>query len=613
MIKEKVRTTKLKHRLIALEKFGMRSEIDFQPAALAMVKDAGFTGVLVNGGAGMGPDMMPPESLAAAEPLAGLFPLTTAANRLRIHGRCRMLRERGLEPWLLFWGVPGPDESANSLSAESNRLFDRRSKLEMTALMRRRPEIFGCRSPRKVSWRGSRPLCLSHPLVREFYSNLAGALARDEEAGYAGVIFFPGDSDPEMCDEHCPRCAASGRGRWEIMAEHVNRLYAALQSGGGRIPFYFCLWNQHLHGGLDNIRSVVRSLSPGMGICMSISDGVVQERRGGRIAFDQPWCNVIEPGELFSEAAKLAEAESRPFMVFGEIAQSEVWDPVCHNMPLPAKTLGLLKNAEAAPAVDGICDFWGHRHPFLPHANFSAMRSYFQGSAGDAAGDLRTAARWHYAIPEAREDLTDVALGAWEKFDRAVDRWALLMWGQRFSFAIGRAAARGRTYGPLIPPVLGGRWLKCVPSHPSCADIAGAEHFLSLQKEDQAAFAACAGSFDSLSGTLSSAGCESAAFARREAANIRLASELIVSEARFLLAIRLFAGSSWERLREIVLEELDARERQLVISGACGEGAGVDPALVEEDIQNMRLFLSAGCFPNVPDNWFQLTPCPYTL
>ena len=37
-------------RITSLERLGMRASIDFQPESVAYVRDAGYTGVLVNGG-----------------------------------------------------------------------------------------------------------------------------------------------------------------------------------------------------------------------------------------------------------------------------------------------------------------------------------------------------------------------------------------------------------------------------------------------------------------------------------------------------------------------------------------------------------------------------------
>ncbi|MFW5799153.1 MAG: hypothetical protein ACOCXX_05790, partial [Planctomycetota bacterium] len=59
--------TTLVHRITSLERWGMRGAHDFQPDACRYAAEAGYTGVLVNGGSGFGPDMMTPESLVQTE------------------------------------------------------------------------------------------------------------------------------------------------------------------------------------------------------------------------------------------------------------------------------------------------------------------------------------------------------------------------------------------------------------------------------------------------------------------------------------------------------------------------------------------------------------------
>jgi hypothetical protein len=51
----------------------------------------------------------------------------------------------------------------------------------------------------------------------------------------------------------------------------------------------------------------------------------------------------------------------------------------------------------------------------------------------------------------------------------------------------------------------------------------------------------------------------------------------------------------------------------LEISGRLGWGGGVNPILVSEDIQNMRLFLSSDDFPNTDDELFHFTATPYSV
>jgi hypothetical protein len=602
--------TEISTRITSLERWGMRASMDFQPESVAYVRDAGYTGVLANGGSGIGPDMMTPESLVASTVIPDLMPLTAQGNQREMQRRCQLLSEAGLKPWLCIWGVPGPDESANSLAAESNRFFDRRTKLEMTAKLHRTPEIFGQRSPQALSWRGNRPLCVSHPQVREFYREVYRGLPQ-EYPELEGIFYFPGDADPELCDHTCPRCRATGLDPWGTMTLHVNELYEALQASKPGVKFYFTIWNQDHPRGRDNIERFLAGLNPGIGLCMSLSDNVVEERKSGKMIFNQPWSNQSKPGELFLWTAAEARRQGRPVMVLGEISQSEVWDPVCHNIPLPAKTIQLLKNSADVPGADAICDFWGNRSPFLPHASHAAMRAYLREPGATTDELLRRAAADHYAVGEDHPELTELALGCWRAFDAASDDWALAGWAQRFSFAIGRDAARGRLYQALVPAYL--RFLRADWGMTSIMQNGlSAGDFAAWQKVDRLAFLGIAGQFERLADALEEAGI-SGHLARREAPNIELAGELIASKGRTLLAVQAYHDQDWPLLRETIAEEIDARERQLEISGRLGWGGGVNPILVSEDIQNMRLYLSSDDFPNTPDDSFHFTATPYSI
>ena len=164
-----IETTNLAARDTSLERGGMRVAQDFQPESFQFIRDASLPGGFVNGGSGIGPDMMSPELLVESRVLPDLMPVTARGNRREMKGKSLLIRKAALNSWLCVWGVPGPDESTHSQPAESNRFFDRRSKLEMSAKLRRTPDLFGQRNPQALSWRGSRPLCVSHPVVQEFY------------------------------------------------------------------------------------------------------------------------------------------------------------------------------------------------------------------------------------------------------------------------------------------------------------------------------------------------------------------------------------------------------------------------------------------------------------
>jgi len=604
-----VNKVRIQHRITSLERWGMRMHADFQPESVACIRKAGFTGVLVNGGSGIGPDMLPAESLVESPVIPDLMPLTARGNRREMKRRCALLKEAGLAPWLCLWGVPGPDQSAGAEPAESNRFFDRRSKLEMSAKLHRTPEIFGRRDPKALSWRGSRPLCVSHPLVQEFYRDLMHRLLSDYP-DLEGIFFFPGDNSAEICDDTCPRCRETGLDAWGRMIRYVNGLYTALAESKPGFKFYFAVWNKDKPEDVPTIRLFLDELHPGIGICMSITDNTVHQRKSGPMTFNQPWVNWAVPGESFLQTTKHAHEQGRPIMVLGEISQSEVWDPVCHNMPNPHKVLELLRNAEAVPGADALMDFWGHRGPFVPHANLAVMRAYYDDPAAEPDLLLRRAAAEHYGLAN-HEDLVEKALECWRQFDGVVDDWALRIWGQRFSYGIGRDGARGYLYRPLIPPTL-----RHDPWVIARVRRAGIDPSIlgRFQMQDRLAFLFVAERFDEFADRLRDNGLlEPAAQARREARNIELAAELIASEGRTFEAFDAFQRGDWERLRTIIEAEIEARIRQQEISGRVGWGAGVNPILVDEDIQNMRLFLSHDAFPDVPDACFHFTATPYSI
>ena len=60
----------------------------------------------------------------------------------------------------------------------------------------------------------------------------------------------------------------------------------------------------------------------------------------------------------------------------------------------------------------------------------------------------------------------------------------------------------------------------------------------------------------------------------------------------------------WVTPHTLILEEIEARHRQLELSAAIGTGGGVDAFAVNEDIQNMMLFVSSPDFPGTEDEIF---------
>lgn len=100
--------------------------------------------------------------------------------------------------------------------------------------------------------------------------------------------------------------------------------------------------------------------------------------------------------------------------------------------------------------------------------------------------------------------------------------------------------------------------------------------------------------------------------ARREARHIELAGELFASTGRTLTAHAAFKNGDRQQLRTIIEAEIDGRIRQQEITGRISRGSEINPILVDEDIQNMRLYLSHEDFPQVADELFHFTATPYS-
>ncbi len=602
----------IRHRITSLERWGIRETRDFQPHAVATVGAAGFTGVLVNGGSGIGPDMLNPEAMVQSSVIPDLMPLTIQGTQRELDRRCKLVESAKLDAWLSMWGVIGADQSEGN-SGESNRFFDRRTKLEIQAKLSRTPDLFGQIDPHSLSWRGNRPLCICHPIVQDFYRDIFTRITQ-RYASLKGILYFPGDSQPETCDDNCPRCKDTGRNRWSNHIDFVNLIYRTLTKIRPDFKFYFTVWNQDHPDGAKNISMFLGHLDPGVGICMSISDNLPEKRLTGTTIFNQPWMNQSQPGELFLDTAKKSHAQQRPIMVLGELCQSEVFDPEIHNPPLPGKTIELLRNADAISGVDAVCDFWGHRSAFISHANLAAMRRYFDKPDLSHERLLELAAKDHYGITdEAKHSaLLSQALAAWRSFDDAMDGWALAAWSQRMSFAVGRDAARGWLYKALIPT-----YLKTLTNQWGVGlirDVCAFDVFGNAQLVDRLTLLECAKIFEDLAASLNAVGLTTgSAIAKREAANIELAGELFASIGRTFLALDAFTKQDWKQLRSVILDEIDARERELEISGCIGFGGGVHPIFVQEDIQNMRLYLSSDLYPEANDTLFSSTFSPFTV
>ena len=61
----------------------------------------------------------------------------------------------------------------------------------------------------------------------------------------------------------------------------------------------------------------------------------------------------------------------------------------------------------------------------------------------------------------------------------------------------------------------------------------------------------------------------------------------------------------------MVFDSLNRRERELRISARLDPESGIDPLLVQEDLANMRLYLSSDGFPSVPKDRFLMNDVWY--
>ena len=181
---------------------------------------------------------------------------------------------------------------------------------------------------------------------------------------------------------------------------------------------------------------------------------------------------------------------------------------------------------------------------------------------------------------------------------------------QRFSFAIGRDRARGHLYKALVPPNLRAAQKEWAVRTLRRA-VADRQAYYALAGDDARRFDEAAEKFRSFSRRLAPLSAAGAANAEREALNISLAGELYASQGRFLEALELWEKKDAPRLRKTIELELAARVRQLELSSRLGPRVGVNAPLVEEDIQNMRLYLALDSFPEADGSLFDFTVSPY--
>ena len=93
-------------RITSLEPFSRRRRSDFSREGLEQIRDAGFTGVFVNGGSGYGPDQLSIEVAGISPVLPNLAPQTSRANESELKSRAAMARAAGLDIWWCGWGWP---------------------------------------------------------------------------------------------------------------------------------------------------------------------------------------------------------------------------------------------------------------------------------------------------------------------------------------------------------------------------------------------------------------------------------------------------------------------------------------------------------------------------
>jgi hypothetical protein len=599
--------TPLNIRLTSWEKWGFRSSTPYTREGLEHLKGGGFNGIFVGGGSGMGPDGLSPEMFVESTVIPDLMPESRRSNEKLIRERMALTRSIGLDCWLIVWGIPGPDESYGTAYANNSQTVDRRIKLEMRGLLQRQPDLFGQRDPEGCSWRGNRPLCLSQPTVQAYYLELYANLCRDFPE-LDGLVFFPGDHNPECCDESCPRCGSAPGGPWSVYIRFLNEAVETVLEARPGLPIYVIVWNPEI----DVRNWIIRKSHPACGVILPFPDLVDEQRRTGRLETAQPWMSIDRMGWLTSENAGMAREEGRPILALHEFCQSEVYDP-CHAFALPGKTINVLHKL-AADDFSGIMDFWGDYPPVTRNANMMAVRAYLDDPQATREELLqRVAAKAIGAQPELPQ-LTNALLDVWGKIEQAVDDQAYFTWFQRLNAGIGRQGARGHLYLPLIPSFLDlderprdnyfqkhiRIWIdgKLGSIHGQ-AQLDDRDTFIELADESEQAGALCQQEGQS-------AGTD---FLREQALNLRLYASLIASLGRSVWALEAYSTKDAGLLRKLLLEEVDARHEQIRLTDRLGYG--INRVLVEEDIQLMLQFLAASDFPNTAPAAFSFSPVPY--
>jgi len=597
----------LKIRLTSWEKWGFRTSTTYTAEGLRHLKGGGFNAILVGGGSGMGPDSISPEMFVRSDTIPDLMPESRKLNEKTMRERVDLTRAVDLECWLMIWGILGPDESRGTAYAQNCQTLDRRIKLEMRGLLAREPDLFGHRDPSGCSWRGSRPLCLSQPKVQAYYRELYANLI-DDWPELSGLVFFPGDHNPECCDEHCPRCSTAPGGPWEVYVRFLNDVIETVLAKRPDLPVFAIVWNPEI-----SVRDwIIQKAHPQCGVMFPYPDLVDQERRTGRLRTAQPWMSIDTMGELTAENAEMARQAERPMMALHEFCQSEVYDPV-HMFPLPGKAVTVLKKL----AHDGFCgvmDFWGDYPPITRNANMMALNAYLQAPDDSRGQLLQRVADDVLERNLDHEHVREALLGLWQKIEDTVDGQAYFTWFQRMNAGIGRQGARGHMYLPLIPPFL---HLDLRPRDNYFQTHIriwidgklGAVHG-QAQLEDQQSFNALAEESDAISRQCVDAALPAgAAFLSEQAVNLRLYGTLLASLGRSVWALEAYANKDAATLKQCIQDEIQERSEQIRLTAKLGYG--IDRDLVEEDIQLMLQYLSAPDFPDTPPDVFTFTLAPF--
>ena len=597
----------LKVRLTSWEKWGFRTSTTYTAEGLQHLKDGGFNAILVGGGSGMGPDSISPEMFVRSDAIPDLMPESRKLNEKTMRERMTLTRAMDLECWLMIWGILGPDESRGTAYAQNCQTLDRRIKLEMRGLFAREPDLFGHRDPAGCSWRGSRPLCLSQPKVRAYYRELYANLI-DDWPELSGLVFFPGDHNPECCDEHCPRCSAAPGGPWEVYIRFLNDAVETVLQRRPEMPIFAIVWNPEM-----SVRDwIIKKAHPRCGVMFPYPDIVDQQRRTGRLQTAQPWMSIDTMGELTAENAEMARREGRPMMALHEFCQSEVYDPV-HMFPLPGKALTVLKKL-AADGFCGVMDFWGDYPPITRNANMMALNAYLDAPDNTREQLLKRVADEALQTDGAHETLREALLNLWKQVEETVDSQAYFTWFQRMNAGIGRQGARGHMYLPLIPPFLDldlrprdnyfQTHIRIWIDGKLCAVHGQA------QLDDQQSFNVLATEFGTLSTRCEDAGLAAGAkFLREQAVNLRLYGTFLASLGRSVWAIDAYQKRDGSTLKRLIMDEVNERSEQIALTEKLGYGINRD--LVEEDIQLMLQYLSAPDFPDTPPDVFTFSPVAF--